>query len=266
MNKQMQRNAMPCICKPTSKVFNAKKLPNTKQCLLCNTEYCFHTQCINQWWSNIPKSKKYPLVMKDFHSTNVGINRFYCPTCKTSKCPVCDEVHSSTAANSIVVLCKGDEQDTDHKCHWFISSKDCYKSNGKVLGPVDNWNCRQGIKEIEVEEKLNAEYISKFKSCRADVQNMSFMPKVLATADDEIKKMGLDLIMSAYLDQLMGLVNSIGADEVDGDMFNNEIQEAYCFIKALESDIPKTRQAGKGNILKHQFKNSKSGIPISDLS
>jgi hypothetical protein len=60
-----------------------------------------------------------------------------------------------------------------------------------VLGPVKNWNCKQGIKEQEVEAKINAEYISKFKSCRADVQNMSFMPKVLATAEDETKKRDL---------------------------------------------------------------------------
>jgi hypothetical protein len=161
------------------------------------------------------------------------------------------------------VLCNGDEEDTDHKCHWFISSKDCYKSNGKVLGPVDNWNCRQGIKDKEVEAKLNAEYISKFKSCRDNVQNMSFMPKVCATADEENKKMGLDLILSSYLENLTGLVNSNGPDE--GVTFNNELVAAYCFIKALESDVPKTRQARNGNILQNQFKNSKSGIPISDL-
>ena len=71
------------------------------------------------------------------------------------------------------------------------------------------------------------------------------------------------MTMSCYLDKLTVLVNSNGPDE--GDMSNNEIIEAYCFIKALESDIPKTRQARKGNILQHQFKNSNKGIPISDL-
>jgi hypothetical protein len=57
-----------------------------------------------------------------------------------------------------------------------------------VLGSVKNWNCRQGIKDKEVQAKINAGYISKFQSCRTDVQNMSFMPKVLATAGDKTKK------------------------------------------------------------------------------
>ena len=117
MNKQILINPMPCICKPSSKVFSQPKIPSGKPCVLCNVTYNFHQRCISQWWDNIPKSKKCPLVLKYFHSTNVGINRFYCPNCKTSKCPVCNEVHSSTADNSIVVLCNGDEQDTDHKCH-----------------------------------------------------------------------------------------------------------------------------------------------------
>jgi hypothetical protein len=61
--------------------------------------------------------------------------------------------------------------------------------------------------------------------------------------------------MTCYLDKLTVLVNTNGPDR--GDTCAKELKEAYCFIKALESNMPKTRQAQKGNILQNQFKNSK---------
>jgi len=70
--------------------------------------------------------------------------------------------------------------------------------------------------------------------------------------------------MSSYLDKLTVLVNINGPDR--GGVCAKELKQTHRFIKALECYTPKTRKTQKGNILQNQFKNSMSGIPISDLS
>ena len=53
-----------------------------------------------------------------------------------------------------------------------------------------------------------------------------------------IPKKGLDMIVSSYLDKLTVLVDTKGPDS---GAYYNEIKEAYCFIKVLESPKTKTR-------------------------
>ena len=134
--------------------------------------------CIKKWWDDILKSKKFPLVHSYFYLTNVVINRFYCLNCKTKKCPACNKIHSPIEDNTIVVLCNGDKDDSDHKSHWFISNKSCYKSNGRVLGPVNNCHYLQDIKDKTYLDPFTPQSISELESFGENMVNMSLMPRV----------------------------------------------------------------------------------------
>ena len=116
------------------------------------------------------------------------MNRLYCLNCKTNKCPACNTLHSSTTHNTIVVLCNDDEDDPDHKSRWFILDKDCYQSNESLLGLVNSWNCLQDIKDKQDIDRIITKSTSDFVSCREKMVNITFIPRVLATTDDDTKK------------------------------------------------------------------------------
>ena len=139
MDEVEEVQPLPCICHPDDNVSDETFLESTKECFICKKTYIFHDSCLKQWWEEIPKSKKFPLVTTTFLSKNTGLNRFYCRKCQTLNCPPCKGRHTlaSDDKNAIIVICMGIDGDMAHPPHWFISNNKCYSCKKKVRIPKE---------------------------------------------------------------------------------------------------------------------------------
>ena len=74
--------------------------------------------------------------------------------------------------------------------------------------------------------------VKSFPSIRDAIEDINFMPRVLATTTEETNEIGIDLILSSYLDNIIQLANLDGPSI---DENKNENIQAYCFIKEIQS-------------------------------